>query len=113
MLHGYTHTLAGALLIGALATLIGRPISLFVLRRISAQYKPFSWAATATGAFVGTFSHILFDGLMHSDMRPLWPLFHGNPMLGLVPLDTLHTACEALGIAGGLAVWLRSTGADR
>jgi hypothetical protein len=32
VLHGYTHTLAGALGIGALAALIGKPISSFVLR---------------------------------------------------------------------------------
>lgn len=31
VLHGYTHTLAGALLIGLAAALTGRPISAFVI----------------------------------------------------------------------------------
>jgi membrane-bound metal-dependent hydrolase YbcI (DUF457 family) len=113
VLHGYTHTLAGALVIGAVATIIGRPISHFALGRFTTRYRPFSWAASATGAFVGTFSHILFDGFMHADMRPFWPLVDGNPMLGLVAMDTLHLACVVLGILGGLAVWVRSTRDNR
>lgn len=32
ILHGYTHTLAGALLIGLAAALIGKPVSGWVLR---------------------------------------------------------------------------------
>jgi hypothetical protein len=109
VLHGYTHTLAGALLIGSIATTIGRPISLFVLGLLPGTHRPFSWAASATGAFVGTFSHILLDGLMHADMQPFWPLAQGNPLLGLVPLGTLHLSCIVLGILGGLVVWFRST----
>ena len=108
VLHGYTHTLAGALLIGCVATLIGRPISLFVLGRLPGHYAPFSWGAAAAGAFVGTFSHVGFDALMHPDMRPFWPFSPANPLLGAVPLDSLHLACVLLGILGGLGVWLRT-----
>lgn len=35
VLHGYSHTLAGALVIGLIAALSGRPISEFVLRALS------------------------------------------------------------------------------
>lgn len=108
VLHGYTHTLAGAFVIGCIATIIGRPISLFVLKRLSGRYRPFSWLASATGAFIGTFSHVGFDALMHADMRPFWPFSQANPLLHSVSLDTLHLACLTLGIVGGLVVWARS-----
>lgn len=108
VLHGYTHTLAGAFVIGCIAALIGRPISLFVLRLFSGNFRPFSWLASAIGAFVGTFSHVGFDALMHPDMRPLWPLTQANPFLGAVPLSALHVSCLVLGGIGGLVVWARS-----
>lgn len=107
VLHGYTHTVAGALVIGAVATVIGHPLSLFVLDRLPGRYRPLSWRAAVAGAFVGTFSHIGLDALMHADMRPLWPLSDANPLLGVVPLGTLHLGCVALGLVGGLVVAAR------
>ena len=108
VLHGYTHNLAGALVIGGIATLIGRPISLLVLRRLPGNYKSFSWRASAMGAFVGTFSHVGLDALMHPDVRPLWPFSPANPLLGAVSVGSLHLACLVLGAVGGLVVWARS-----
>ena len=107
VLHGYTHNLAGALLIGGVAAVIGRPISLFVLRRFSPGSRPFSWWASAVGAFVGTFSHVGLDALMHPDVRPFWPFASGNPLLGAVPLGALHLSCLVLGVIGGLVAWAR------
>lgn len=108
VLHGYTHTLAGAFVIGCIATLIGRPISLRVLRSLPGQYTEFSWRASAVGAFSGTFSHVGLDALMHADMMPLWPFSQGNPMLRTVSLETLHLSCIVLGVVAGLAVWYQS-----
>lgn len=58
ILHGYTHTLVGALLIGFVAGVIGRPISAFVLKLLQIKHRPFTWDASFSGAFVGTFSHM-------------------------------------------------------
>lgn len=113
VLHGYTHTLAGAFVIGCIATVIGRPISLFVLKKLSGQYRQFSWFASATGAFIGTFSHVGFDALMHADMRPLWPFSPANPFLGAVPLGALHLSCLMLGVIGGLVVWVQTARQQR
>ena len=107
VLHGYTHNLAGALVIGCIATLIGRPIGLFVLRRLPGNYRSFSWRASALGAFVGTFSHVGLDALMHPDVRPFWPFSSANPLLGAVSVGSLHLACLVLGVVGGLVVWAR------
>ena len=108
VLHGYTHTLAGALLIGAVAGAIGKPVSSLVLEKLRMLRQPLSWQAAFTGAFAGTFSHVVFDALMHADMRPWWPLADSNGLLGLVPLGALHVACLAAAGIGGAIVFARA-----
>lgn len=104
VLHGYTHTLAGALAIGTIAGIIGRPVSEFVLRRLRIAHAPFSWGASFAGAYVGTFSHIALDAIMHADMTPFWPLRSGNAWLGAVSIETLHLLCFASAGLGLLLV---------
>jgi hypothetical protein len=106
-LHGPSHTLAGAAVIGAVAMATGRPVSHWVLARSGVAYTPMTWRAAGVGAFLGTFSHIALDALMHPDMHPWWPLRADNPWLALVSLDTLHWGCAALGVAGALGVAAR------
>jgi membrane-bound metal-dependent hydrolase YbcI (DUF457 family) len=65
-----------------------------------------SWTAAATGAFIGTFSHVLIDSVMHADMQPLAPLAEGNRLLWVVSPEVLHLICVGAGVVGlvGLAV---------
>jgi membrane-bound metal-dependent hydrolase YbcI (DUF457 family) len=100
ILHGYTHTLVGALLIGLVAGVIGRPISAFVLKLLQIKHHPFTWGASFSSAFVGTFSHIGLDAIMHSDMNPLWPIIQGNSLLGIISIGSLHLLCLVLGVFG-------------
>ena len=102
VLHGYTHTLAGALAIGVVAALTGKPVSNFVLRLFGRPHHPVTWGAAFAGALAGSFSHIVFDATMHADMQPWWPLADGNGLLGVVSLRSLHLLCLALGVVGGL-----------
>ena len=106
VLHGATHTLLGASVIGGIATVTGKPISTFVLQRLKFPHMPFTWSAALSGAFLGTYSHVLLDGIMHSDMSPWWPFATGNPLLSRISMDQLHTACFLAGLFGllGLAV---------
>ncbi len=100
VLHGVTHTWLGALVIGSVAAVIGKPISTMVLRWRKIPHPPLTWLAAMTGAYVGTFSHVLLDAIMHADMAPAWPLLRGNPMLELISIDQLHLACLAAGVIG-------------
>lgn len=104
VLHGYTHTLLGALVIGMFAALIGKPISQWVLRLSRARVTSISWTAALSGALIGTFSHIVLDAVMHSDMSPWWPLMNGNGLLGAITLAQLHIACLVLGLLGMIGV---------
>ena len=104
VLHGYTHTLAGALVIGIVAALTGKPIGGFVLARMRDSPCPIPWTAAISGAFVGTFSHIAFDAVMHGDMRPWWPLSNTNHLLRVASIERLHLICLALGAIGIAAI---------
>ncbi len=106
-LHGYTHTIAGAVGIGALATWTGKPVSSQVLAALRIPHPPLTWLSAATGAFAGTFSHIALDALMHRDMRPWWPLSGTNGLLHAIPVDDLHLACVVLGAIGAIVVAAR------
>ena len=100
VLHGVTHTGLGALVIGSVAAVIGKPISTMVLRWRKIPHPPLTWLAAMTGAYVGTCSHVLLDAIRHADMAPAWPLLRGNPMLDLINIDQLHLACLAAGVVG-------------
>jgi membrane-bound metal-dependent hydrolase YbcI (DUF457 family) len=102
ILHGYTHTLLGALVIGSAATLTGQPISQFVLTRLRIPHYPLTWTASAIGAFVGTFSHVVLDAVMHADMYPWWPLSLDNELLGIISMGSLHVSCVVAGVLGAL-----------
>jgi len=109
ILHGDTHTLAGAAVIGLAAALTGRPISALVLRLLTIPHYPFTWLVCFTGAFMGTFSHIGFDAVMHSDMNPWWPLAQGNGLLAIIPVGLLHMLCFGLGIVGSVIIAIRAS----
>ena len=106
ILHGPSHTVGGALVIAIIATLIGKPISEFVLRLIRYPRPTMTWAASAAGAFLGTGTHILIDAVMHHDMQPWQPFAAGNGLLGALSLPVLHGLCMAAGVFGALFyVW--------
>lgn len=104
ILHGYTHTLVGALIIGIVAALIGKPISAYALTLLRVPHYSFTWLAAFSGALVGTFSHIVLDAMMHGDMRPWWPFSNANGLLHIVSIEHLHLVCVALGVLGTLVV---------
>ena len=66
-----------------------------------------SWPAAITGAFVGTYSHVALDSLMHADMRPLAPFSETNALLHLVSLGALHLGCVLSGLLGVLFLFTR------
>lgn len=101
-LHQFFHTYIGASLV-AIATFL-----LFVAaRRFAAHFwlpNPFKWQELgflpiALGAAVGTYSHIVLDSFMHSDITPLAPFSDSNPLLQVVSLATLHWLCVGSGVA--------------
>jgi hypothetical protein len=109
--HGISHSYAGAALIGAAALLVGKP----VCQGIVNLWKPdpadvmmtwlrgpqrISWQAAATGAFLGSFSHVLLDSMVHADVRPWAPFSERNGLLGTIDFGALHLLCIGVGVLG-------------
>ncbi|MCL2020533.1 MAG: hypothetical protein FWG81_00115 [Betaproteobacteria bacterium] len=107
VLHGYTHTVLGTLVIGAIAGFIGKPVSSFVLKRLQIPHYQFTWSASFLGAFIGTFSHVLLDAIMHWDMSPWRPITSGNKLLGVISMDALHLSCIIAAVIGAIVCIIR------
>ena len=96
-LHGFTHTYVGAVLIAIFAALTGKYLSEFSLKLlgISKSDNPISiaWWVVFLSAFIGSFSHVLLDSIMHIDVEPFLPFLLDNPLLGLISVPMLHKVC--------------------
>src|SRR5215471_1105046 len=79
VLHGFTHTYLGATLIGLVSAV--------------------------AGAFVGTYSHVFLDSIMHSDLQPLAPLSEVNGLLHVTSVGGLHLLCVLCGVLGALLMF--------
>jgi membrane-bound metal-dependent hydrolase YbcI (DUF457 family) len=108
-LHREVHSLVVSGLVGlfagAVVWLVGRqsrPSSSPMLRSEVAF-----WAAIL-GGLVGGFSHPLLDSVMHSDLKPFWPLSMANPFLASLGLGYLHVLCFVSGVAGVIILAVRS-----
>jgi hypothetical protein len=100
-LHGFSHTYGGASLIGAWSGLTGKYGAELGLRLIGqAQYLPISWPVAITSAFIGSFSHVLLDSVMHADVAPFSPFNPSNPFLGFITVGALHKFCLYSGLIG-------------
>jgi len=113
-LHGFSHTITGALLIAAASVLIGRIVincgwQLYA-KLVVDSGTPFHlpWISALSGAFLGTSSHLLLDGVMHADMHPFSPLTNANPLLMPDRLLELHLACLLAGMTGMVLILVRA-----
>ena len=112
-LHGYCHTYLGALGVGLFSVVVGRPLCRYFLRWWSAQPQvplkeyyggspEIGFGQAVGGAFIGSFSHVFLDSVMHSDLRPLLPFNDQNAMFGGIGPGTIHLVCFLLAIVGAL-----------
>lgn len=108
--HRFVHTYVGAtvILLSTVALFAGA----LKLASIAPLPNTFGWKqltirAVVVGAALGSYSHIVLDSLMHSDIRPFAPLNEANPLLHAVSLGILHWSCLAAGAAGLIVVGIR------
>jgi LexA-binding, inner membrane-associated putative hydrolase len=113
VLHGFTHTYLGAALVGLVSMVVGRPVGQSVLDRWVPDPrsafeswlrgpKRISWPAAGVGAFVGAYSHVVLDSMMHADLRPLAPFSETNALLSIISAGALHVGCVLGGVLGAL-----------
>lgn len=116
VLHGPSHTLPGAVLVGGLAIWWTPPLYRRLIPRWNRELRRHqldrlvepaapSRGSIWIGASWGAGSHLGLDALMHADMRPWTPFTDLNPLLGVVPLIAIQPACTVVMILG-VACWL-------
>jgi hypothetical protein len=100
-LHGFSHTYIGATLIGIGSALTGKYAAEFGLRFLGqVRHLPISWPVAIISALIGSFSHVLLDSIMHSDVEPFAPFTLHNPILGFLSVEVLHKFCLYSGLVG-------------
>lgn len=100
--HRFLHTFVGATLLALLASAFAFGIVSMWTSGPSGRVLPPRrlYASLLATSLFATWSHVVLDGIMHRDARPLWPVTDSNPLLSLIRVGTLHRACLALGFFG-------------
>jgi membrane-bound metal-dependent hydrolase YbcI (DUF457 family) len=112
-LHGFTHTYLGATLIAIASAISGKYLAEFGLRWLEQiRFLPIRWWVAVLSAFIGSYSHVLLDSIMHSDVEPFAPFNLENPLLGILSVDALHKLCLYSGLIGvalyfAVARWIK------
>ena len=104
-LHGFSHTFIGATLIATFSALSGKYLSevgLFVLGINRHWQIKIAWWVSFLSAFIGTFSHVILDGIMHSDVEPFAPFMTNNIFLGVISVSSLHKLCLYSALIGAV-----------
>ena len=57
-------------------------------------------------AFIGTYSHIFIDSIMHSDVMPFLPFSTASPLHGIISIEALHVWCVVSALVGGLVYFV-------
>ncbi|MCV6614523.1 MAG: hypothetical protein OIF35_06055, partial [Cellvibrionaceae bacterium] len=75
-LHGFSHTYIGASLLAVFSALSGKYLALLglYLFEMNPNWQvSIPWWVAFLSAFIGTYSHVAIDSIMHADMMPLFP----------------------------------------
>ena len=103
-LHGFSHTYAGATLLAIFSALSGKYLSELGLKLmgITNKHNPIqiTWWVAFSSAFIGTYTHVVLDSIMHSDVEPFFPLSQANNMLGFISVGQLHQFCLYSALVG-------------
>jgi len=104
-LHGFSHTYVGASLLAVFSAVTGKHLSEWGLRYLGIPgYSAIqiAWWVVFASAFIGSFSHVALDSLMHPDIQPLFPFLDTNALLGIISISTLYKICIYSGLIGGV-----------
>jgi len=106
-LHGFSHTLIGAALLGLFCCWSGKYLGELGLRILREQrHLPISWRTSFISAYIGTFSHVAIDSIMHSDLAPFYPFSEISPWHGIISIEALHIWCLGTAVIGALAYFI-------
>ena len=108
-LHGFMHSLIGALVLG-ITVGIGSFVIHKIIRRIDFkidnptpfQLPRYSLPICLLSAFVGTFSHVILDAFLYEDQQLCYLLPIENPFLNLLSWEVVYFLCIVCFIIGAV-----------
>lgn len=106
-LHGPLHTFLGATIL-SLIVAVGIYSSRDWLENASGLFKirqNYSTKSIIIGAVLGTWTHVLLDAFLYSDIAPFWPKF-GNPLVGVIGIGAIYGFCVIGFVIGGAIYFL-------
>ncbi|MEZ6196659.1 MAG: hypothetical protein R3F20_13190 [Planctomycetota bacterium] len=106
--HGPSHSYPGALLIGGVTLIAGRPAWKVLARawnrradpRIPRLVAELPFLPSLVGAALGVWSHVLIDGLLYPEIRPWYPRISRALGLGNFSFAEVYGGCLIAGILG-------------
>jgi membrane-bound metal-dependent hydrolase YbcI (DUF457 family) len=104
-IHGFTHTYIGATLIALFSAVSGKYLSELSLKFIklpASNGGKIFWRVSLLSAFIGSFSHVFLDSIMHADVEPFYPFSLMNELHHYVSVSTLHKFCLYSGLFGAV-----------
>ena len=104
-LHGFSHTYIGASLLGLFSALSGKylaEVGLYLLGLNNGWQVTIRWWVALLSAFIGSYSHVLLDSIMHADVQPFFPWSQNNLFLSWLSVADLHKLCIYSGLVGGV-----------
>ena len=110
-LHGFTHTYLGAVLLAIFSALSGKYLSelgLVILGMAKENPIKILWWVSFLSAFIGSFSHVFLDSIMHIDVEPFYPITLKNHFHGIISISALHKVCLYSGLVGAAIYYVIS-----
>lgn len=109
-IHGFFHTFLGATILAVIIIIVLRLLyKLIVVIKQWLKWEPeSSLLSVSIGAFLGTWSHIILDSLIYSDLDPHYPN-SGNPYYRVEGHDTIFMAVYLVAALTTLALMMLYT----
>jgi membrane-bound metal-dependent hydrolase YbcI (DUF457 family) len=101
--HGFTHTYVGATLLAVLSGFTGKYLADLVLRLVPAARRAVMsvpWRVAFISGFIGAYSHVLIDSVVHPEMQPFAPFSAANSLAGVLSGSALQSLCVYSGLVG-------------
>ena len=112
-LHGFSHTYIGATLIALLSALTGKWVYQLITNFINKDFtayqkelfdvpKILTTRVCLVSAFIGSYSHVLLDSIMHADVEPFYPISLNNDINLIISIESLYKLCVYTGMLGAV-----------
>jgi membrane-bound metal-dependent hydrolase YbcI (DUF457 family) len=107
-LHAFFHTYLGATIVACVLSVLLYPFRKYLNEIVSffGLKQESSMRHIISASLIGTYSHVLLDSFLYSEMNPFFPLL-GNPFVGLLGFGFMYNLCVVLGLVGFFIYLLR------